>query len=157
MCMDIGGLLSAAFVVLCYVMWPCSVLSIFLNVVIHFNIDWFILLHIYVIYKSSFADHRRSHQFLLTVMMTSWTMLATKGNQETEHLNPNWWHELSTTLLGKLQGKMSLPQSVILLWFIIWCFGAQSLPVVWLQFPFFQPEKRTWSSLYYSGQNAEYY
>jgi hypothetical protein len=40
-------------------------------------------------------------------MTTSWTMLAPKGNQETGHLNPNWWHELSTILLGKLQGKNS--------------------------------------------------
>jgi hypothetical protein len=75
--------------------------------------------------RLSHADHRRSHQFLLTVMMTSWTILETRENQETELQSPNWWHELSIILLGKLQGKDGLSQSVamILSWFIIWWSG----------------------------------
>lgn len=38
-------------------------------------------------------------------------MLETRENQETELQNPNWWHELSTILLGKLQGKEGLGDS----------------------------------------------
>jgi hypothetical protein len=82
----------------------------------------------YVIYKPSFADHRRSHQFLLTVMMTSWTMLVTKGSQETEHLSPNWWHELSTILLGKLQGEKNLSVSdFVVIWSMVVCCSVTAL------------------------------
>jgi hypothetical protein len=38
-------------------------------------------------------------------------MLETRENQETELQNQNWWHELSTILLGKLQGKKGVSQS----------------------------------------------
>lgn len=38
-------------------------------------------------------------------------MLVTRESQEIEPQNPNWWHELSTILLGKLQGNVLLQVS----------------------------------------------
>jgi len=38
-------------------------------------------------------------------------MLVTRESQGTEPQNPNWWHELCTILLGKLQGEVLLQAS----------------------------------------------